>query len=164
MDLVTPSIGLVFWLTITFLILFFILRKVAWKQILSAVEERQKSIENDISQADIAKKQKAEIEQEKKALKQEAIQQRDELIASAKKSGEKIIEEAKEKAQAEADKIVADATLRIEAERNAALKSLKDQVAENALNIAERILEEELKDKEKQSSMISQMVDKVVFK
>lgn len=153
MELVTPDIGLVFWTGLIFLILLFILTKFAWKPIMNAVNQREENIQNAL---DLAKKTKAEMEKlqvQNKNLLKEARVERDEMIKETKATSDKMIESAKATAKKEADKIVENARISIVAEKNAAMSELKNQVANIALEIAEKILHEELSSKEKQKQL-----------
>jgi len=153
MDLITPDLGLVFWTGLTFIILMFILTKFIWKPIMAAVNNRENNIQEAL---DMAKKTKAEMEKlqtQNANLLKEARIERDEMIKEAKLTSDKMVESAKTKAKEEADKIVENARVSIEAEKNAALAELKNQVAGMALEIAEKIIRVELSSDEKQKQL-----------
>ncbi|WP_107039542.1 F0F1 ATP synthase subunit B [Brumimicrobium mesophilum] len=153
MDLITPDLGLVFWTGLTFIILMFILTKFIWKPIMAAVNNREDNIQEAL---DMAKKTKAEMEKLKTQnanLLKEARIERDEMIKEAKITSDGMIESAKSKSKVEADKIVENARVSIEAEKNAAVAELKNQVATIALEIAEKILREDLSSNEKQKQL-----------
>jgi len=153
MDLITPDLGLVFWTGLTFIILMFILTKFIWKPIMAAVNNRENNIQEAL---DMAKKTKAEMEKlqtQNANLLKEARVERDEMIKEAKLTSDKMIELAKTKAKEEADKIVENARVSITAEKNAAVAELKNQVAGIALEIAEKILRNELSSDEKQKQI-----------
>ncbi|HLV42567.1 MAG TPA: F0F1 ATP synthase subunit B [Brumimicrobium sp.] len=153
MDLITPDIGLIFWTGLTFIILMFILTKFIWKPIMVAVNKREDNIQEAL---DMAKKTKAEMEKlqtQNANLLKEARIERDEMIKEAKITTDKMIDSAKGKATEEADKIVENARISIQAEKNAAVSELKNQVATIALEIAEKILREELSSDEKQKQL-----------
>lgn len=153
MDLITPDVGLLFWTGLVFVILLFLLTKFAWKPILIMVNQREENIQNAL---ELAKKTKAEMEklqiQNENALK-EARQERDEMIKEAKETSNRMIADAKEKAKEEADRIVANAMITIEAEKNAAIIELKNQVAGIGLEIAEKILRKELSNDAEQKQL-----------
>lgn len=158
MDLITPEIGLVFWTSLTFLILLFILTKFVWKPLLGIVNKREESIQDAL---DLAKKTKAEMEQlqvQNENLIKEARVERDEMIKEAKITSDKMVEDAKAKAQEEANKIFESAKAAIETEKNVAANELKTQVAGMALDIAGKILREELKADEKQVQLAENYV------
>ncbi len=150
MDLVTPDIGLVFWTGLVFLLLLFVLTKFAWKPILSAVNKREENIQNAL---DMAKETKAEMEKlqaKNENLLKEARAERDDMIKEAKATTDRMIESAKGKAKDEADKIIKNARMAIDAEKDAAVAELKNQVAGIALEIAEKIIRTELSSDKKQ--------------
>lgn len=153
MDLITPDLGLVFWTGLTFIILMFILTKFIWKPIMAAVNKREDNIQEAL---DMAKKTKAEMEKlqtQNANLLKEARIERDEMIKEAKITSDGMIDSAKNKAKEEADKIVENARISIEAEKNAAVAELKNQVATIALEIAEKIIRQELSSDEKQKQL-----------
>jgi F-type H+-transporting ATPase subunit b len=153
MDLITPDLGLVFWTGLTFIILMFILTKFIWKPIMAAVNKREDNIQEAL---DMAKQTKAEMEKlqtQNANLLKEARVERDEMIKEAKSTSDSMIDSAKTKAKDEADKIVENARVSIEAEKNAAVADLKHQVAGIALEIAEKILRQELSSDEKQKQL-----------
>ena len=106
MELVTPEIGLIFWTTIVFLLLLIVLKKYAWKPILTAVDERNKSIEDALKAADKAKKEMLSLNADNERILAEAKKERDILLKEGREIKDNIITEAKEKAKTEADKIL----------------------------------------------------------
>lgn len=153
MDLITPDLGLIFWTGLTFIILLFILTKFIWKPIMSAVNKREDNIQDAL---DMAKKTKAEMEKlqtQNENLLKEARIERDDMIKEAKATSNSMIDSAKDKAKAEADNIIENAKNSIEAEKNAAVAELKNQVASISLEIAEKIIREELSSDEKQKQL-----------
>lgn len=161
MDLITPAIGLVFWTSLTFLILLVILKKVAWKPILNAVKEREESIENALQAADKAKQEMASLQASNEALLKEAREERDNLLKEAKDVRDNLIAEAKVKAKEEADKIMSSARESIETEKNAAMAEIRNQVAELSLAVAEKILRENLSSDEKQKDLVNKYIDEI---
>lgn len=161
MDLITPDLGLVFWTGLTFIILMFILTKFIWKPIMAAVNKREDNIQEAL---DMAKKTKAEMEKlqtQNANLLKEARIERDEMIKEAKATSDRMIDNAKGKAKDEADKIVENARVSIEAEKNAAVAELKNQVASIGLEIAEKILREELSSDEKQKQLADRFAEDI---
>ncbi len=159
--LVTPEIGLIVWTTITFLILLFLLTKFAWKPILGAVKQREANIEEALKAADRAKKEMEALKADNEKLLNEARIERDAMLKEARETKEKIIAEAKEKASHEADRIIQDARQAIQHEKMAAITELKNQVAELSIEIAEKILKEELSKEEKQKAMLENFVKEI---
>ena len=156
MELVTPEIGLIFWTTIVFLILLIVLKKYAWKPILSAVDERNKSIEDALKAADKAKKEMLALNTDNERILMEAKKERDVLLKEGREIKDNIIAEAKDKAKIESDKILTIAKEQINNEKMKAITELKNQVAEMSIDIAEKILKSELSDKNKQKELIAE--------
>ena len=150
MDLVTPGFGLVFWTTITFLILLFILKKYAWKPITEAVEERSRKIEESLKAAELAKKEMENLHAENKKIIDEAKEEKKKILAEAYKANHEIIQQAKAEAQTEADKIIEHARATIESEKNIALNEIKQLMADLSIDIAKKVLQRELSDEDKQ--------------
>ena len=161
LDLVTPGIGLIFWTSVVFLLLVFILKKYAWKPILDAVEKRSKSIEDAINAADQAKASLAELHEEREKIKKESLAQRDALLKDANETKNQIISEAKTKAKEETDKILTSAREVIKTEKLAAITELKNQVAVLSLEIAEKIVKDQLSSDDKQKALVDSMIKDV---
>ncbi|MGB0175816.1 MAG: F0F1 ATP synthase subunit B [Owenweeksia sp.] len=152
------SVGLFFWQTLLFLVLLFLLRKYAWKPILTAVEKRETSIEDALNSAERAREEIEQLKSDNEKILKEARAERDTILKEAREIKEGIISEAKEKASAQADKIIEQAQEQIENQKMAAITELKNQVAEMSIEIAERILRDELASKEKQSSLVQEQL------
>jgi F-type H+-transporting ATPase subunit b len=161
MDLILPSVGLIFWMTITFLIVFFLLRKMAWKPILGALKDREKSIQEALDSAQKAKEEMAALQASNEAILMEARNERDKLLKEARDTKENIISEAKTGAQKEADKIMQSARESIQSEKTAAMDELKNQVAKLSIEIAEKIIRTELSSDEKQKALVNTMLNEV---
>ena len=159
MGLVTPGIGLVFWTTLSFLIVLFLLKKMAWKPILNALKEREESITEALKAADKAKFEMAELKAGNKQLLNEARNERDILLKEARETKNKMVADAKEAAQQEASKIIAMAKETINNEKKAAIVELKNQVAQLSVDIAEKILKSELSDQKKQDDLIKSSIE-----
>ena len=153
--LVTPELGLIFWTTVVFLLLLFVLKKYAWKPILNSVDERNKSIEKALKAADKAKEEMKSLNAENEKILIEAKKERDLLLKEARGIKEKIISEAKEKATIEADKIIISAKDQIKNDKMKAITELKNNVAELSIEMTEKILKSELSDAAKQKEFIS---------
>jgi F-type H+-transporting ATPase subunit b len=154
------STGLFIWQTIIFLALLFLLRKYAWKPILSAVEERNNSIDEALNAAENAKKEMAELSANNEKIISKARIERDSIIKEARQIKEKTIAGAKEKAAEEAEKIIQSAKEQINNEKMKAMTELKNEVADIAINMAEKIIVSELKDAGKQKNIISEALKK----
>jgi F-type H+-transporting ATPase subunit b len=161
MDLVTPGIGLIFWTTFIFFLLLIILRIFAWKPILNAVKNRESSIKSALDSAEKAKEEMKKLLAKNEEILQKAKVERDLLMKEARDVKEKIINEAKEKAQQEAAKLLELARLNIRNEKAAAITEIKAQVAILSVDIAEKILREKLSQNKEQSALINRLIDDV---
>jgi F-type H+-transporting ATPase subunit b len=161
LDLVTPGIGLIFWTSVVFLLLVFILKKYAWKPILDAVDKRSNSIEDAINAAAEAKASLAQLNEERAKIKKDSLADRDALLKDAAETKNQIIAEAKTKAKEETDKILASAREVIKTEKMAAITELKNQVAVLSLEIAEKIVKNQLSSDEKQKALVESLVEDV---
>jgi F-type H+-transporting ATPase subunit b len=161
MELVTPQIGLIFWTTVSFLILMVILKKFAWAPILGAVKEREASIKKALESAEVARKEMASLQADNERILKEARSERDAMLAEAREMKTTIISEAKNSAKEEADKMVASAKAVIENEKAAAVTELKNSVGALSIEIAEKVLKSELKDADKQNAFITEMLKDV---
>jgi F-type H+-transporting ATPase subunit b len=161
MELVTPAIGLVFWMSVTFLFIFFILKKFAWKPILNMIKEREDSIESALQAAEKAKLEMKELQAGNERILAEAMAERDNLLREARETKDAIVNEAKTKAKAEADKLINQALESIKNEKMAAITELKNQVAALSIEVAEKILKEQLSTEEKQKVLVGNLLKEV---
>lgn len=159
MDLVTPDIGLIFWTTVSFAILYFILAKFAWKPILGAVNEREKSIKDALSAAEMAKEEMASLKADNEKILNDAKLQRESLLKEAREIRSRIIADAESEATEKANKLIESAKTAIENEKSAAMKELNNTVVDLSLNIAEKLLSKELDNKEKQQENIQEILE-----
>lgn len=158
MDLVTPGIGLIFWSTLFFLILLFVLGKFAWPSILTAIKARNESIRKALDAAEKAKEEMAKLQASNEKILAEARAERDALLREAKQVKEKLIAEAKEQAAAEAKKLIKSARASILAEKSAALNEMRTQMAVLSVEIAEKIMRTKLKDSKAQKELINKLI------
>jgi len=161
MELVTPDIGLLFWMTLTFLIVLFLLSKFAWKPITQMLRERDKSIEDALAQADKAKAEMAKLNADNERLIKEAQVERDNILKAAREAKEQMIAEAKSKAKEESDKLVAAARESIENERKAAITEIKNQVALLSLEIAEKLIKKDLSTDANQKALNEKLIQEI---
>ncbi len=161
MDLLNPNFGLLIWTLVAFLVVFFILRKYAWKPILASLKERELGISNAISTAEKVKAEMAQLKSENEALLAQARAERGTMLKEAKETGDKMISDAKEKARTEYDRIVADAQQAIDRQKNAALIDVKNQIGNLVIEVAEKILRKELANKSEQEKYIKELADEV---
>lgn len=155
MDLLTPSIGLIFWQAIIFLLLVFFLGKYAWKPILGSLKERETSIADALSMADKAKQEMMELKADNEKLLADARIERDNLLKAARTAANKVKDEAREDAGKISAKMIADAKLAITNEKKAALTEVKNEVAALSVQIAEKLLRKNLNDKNEQTALVN---------
>ena len=158
------SLGLFVWQTLLFVALLLLLKKFAWKPILDAVNERETSIKESLSAAEKARDDMEAVQADNKRILKEARSERDALLAEAKTASIKIVNQAKEDAKSEADKITAQAQETIQNEKKAAINELKTQVASLSVDIAAKVLQTELKDQAAQEKFVSELVKEIEVK
>lgn len=158
MELVTPSLGLVFWTTIAFLLLLFVLRKFAWTPILDAVKERELNIEVALQQAEKARAEMAKMSADNEKLLMAAKEERSIILKEAKMAGEKLVEDAREKAKEEVSKLLAEAKVEITNQKLAAITEVKNQVGIMAIELSEKIMRRELAGKDEQQKYAAQLL------
>ena len=160
MQLTSPE-SLIFWTTIIFFVFFILLRKFAWKPILGAVKGREESINNALASAEAARREMQNLTADNERILQEARIERDALLKEAREMKEKIIADSKHEAQVQGEKMIAQAKAAIETEKNAAMTELKSQVSTLSLSIAEKLLKDELSNKEAQIKLVENMLGDV---
>ena len=155
MELVTPALGLIFWTTIVFLLLLLLLKKFAWKPILSAVEERNNLINDSLQAAEKARDEMSELNSNNEKIIAQAKLDRDSLLKEAREMKSQIISQAKDQAVLEAEKLVNSAKEQISNEKMKVLIELKNHVADLSIEMAEKVLSNELSDASKQKELIN---------
>jgi F-type H+-transporting ATPase subunit b len=156
--LIEFSFGLLFWMTVSFLTVLFILKKFAWKPILSTLSEREQTIEDALSEAKKAREEIAAMSARNEDLMREAREAREVLLKEARDIRDKEIAEAKAKAKVEADALLSRARADIQNEKMAAITEMKNQVAELSILVAERILKEKLADNAAQQALVDKVM------
>ena len=154
MELLTPSIGNIFWTTVVFLILVVLLSKFACGPILSAVRTRENNIQDALNQAKLAKKEMEQLKADNEKIIREAKVERDAILKEAREIKERIVEEAKVAAQTEGDKMLEAARQSIAAEKNAAMADIKNQIGALSVQIAETILKQKLESTDAQNALV----------
>lgn len=152
------SLGLFVLQTVLFIGLIFLLKKFAWKPILDAVNEREDGIKNALLSAENAKKEMQNLQADNQRILQEARLERDTMLKEAREMKEKMIADSKNEAQAQGLKMIEQAKATIESEKNAAVAELKAQVSNLSLEIAEKLLKDELSNKESQVKLVEKML------
>ena len=163
MDLVTPDVGLLFWTFISFAILFFLLKKFAWKPIVGTVNDREKSIKEALASAEAAQLEMQNLTADNERILKEARAEREMMMKEAREIKTKMIADAKEEAKESADKMIAQAQSAIESEKKAAVAELKSQVASLSIEIAEKVMKSELSDSDKQLKLVEDMLGKATL-
>lgn len=158
MELLTPAIGLLFWMALVFGILVFFLKKFAWKPILSSLKEREDSIESALRMAEETRAEMAKLKSDNDKILAEARAERDKMIRDAKNITDKMIADAKDKAVAEGNKIIADAREAIQQEKTAMVSQMKKDMASFSIEIAEKVIRRELSDKTSQEALVSSLI------
>ncbi len=157
--LVKPDFGLVIWMTVTFLIILFVLGKYAWKPILKAVHDREVNIADSIATAEKVKLEMAQLKNDNEALLAQAREERAIMLREAKDTKDKIIAQAKEEANEVKAKMIADAHLSINNQKMAALVDLKNQVGNLVIEVSEKVLRRELGNKTDQEIFIKKLAN-----
>ncbi|MEJ7646013.1 MAG: F0F1 ATP synthase subunit B [Chryseolinea sp.] len=158
MELLTPGTGLIIWQTFVFLLLVVLLAKLAWKPILSSLKDREKSIQDALDTAEKARQEISKLKGDNENLLKLAREERDRMLREAREASNRLREEAETVAKKSADKIIEDARAAINIEKQAALKEIKVQVATFSLEIAEKLLKENLSNDKAQKDLVERYV------
>lgn len=160
MDLLTPSIGNIFWTAVVFILLVVLLKAFAWKPILNAVNQREVTIIDALNQAKLAKLEMAQLKEDNERILREARAERDGILKEAREMKDKIVNEAKESAKVEGEKMIAAARQSIETEKIAAMADIKNQIGSLSVSIAESILREKLDNNGAQNALVENILNK----
>ncbi|KLT70612.1 MULTISPECIES: F0F1 ATP synthase subunit B [Flavobacterium] len=153
--------GLFFWQILIFVGLVLLLKKFAWKPILDAVNEREQGIKDALLSAENARQEMQNLQADNQRILNEARAERDAMLKEAREIKEKMIADSKNEAQLQGLKMIEQAKAAIESEKNAAMAELKSQVSTLSLSIAEKLLKEELSNKEAQTRLVEKMLGDV---
>lgn len=153
--------GLFFWQILIFVGLILLLKKFAWKPILDAVNDREQGIKDALLSAENARQEMQNLQADNQRILNEARAERDAMLKEAREMKEQMIAESKNEAQAQGQKMIEQAKAAIESEKNAAMAELKSQVSTLSLSIAEKLLKEELSNKESQTKLVEKMLGDV---
>lgn len=160
-SILTPDIGLLFWMFLAFVVVFFILAKFGFPVIIDMVENRKKYIDESLRKAHEASERLENIQQEGETILQEAREKQAFIMKEAAETRDAIVEKAQEKARDESARLLADAKKQIEIEKQNAIRDIRSQVAELSVQIAEKVLRERLSSDEQQMEMIDRLLDEV---
>ena len=162
MSLVTPDFGLLFWMTLIFAIVFFVLAKWGFPAITGMVEKRAERIDESISKAREAERQFALMEERQAAMIGETRAEQSRILKEAVQARDAIVVQARQQAQDEAVKLLEHARTQIAAEKESALMDIRTQVSALSVDVAEKILRDKLSDEETQMKLINRMVDEII--
>jgi len=161
MELVTPGIGLIFWMAISFLILLLILRKYAWKPVLKMLKHREETIENALNEAERAREEAAVLDEQNKTLLKQNNEKHLEMMSEIEKIRTQKMQEAKDEARQKTEQMMKEAQESIENERQLAFAELKNDMADISVDIASKILKEQLKSDNKVEEFAQMLVDEM---
>ena len=159
--LLSVSYGTVFWATVAFLVVAFLLKKMAWGPILKSLDERSQGIENALNEVERARQEMSKLQAGNEQLLREARDERDRILAEAKALKDSIVNEARTKASEESTRIITAASLEIDNQKKAAITELKNQVATLSVDIAEKLTREKLSDSEKQKALNESLIAEI---
>ena len=160
-SILTPDVGLLFWMLLAFLVVFGLMAKFGFPVIINMVNERKNYIDESLQKAHEANERLASIEQEGERLLNEARARQAEILSQAKATSDSIVREAREKAQEEGAKLLQDAKAQIVAEKENALRDIRETVADLSVVIAEKVVRQKLANTTEQQKLIEQMLDEV---
>jgi F-type H+-transporting ATPase subunit b len=158
MDLITPAFGLIFWQTLIFLIVLFVLGKFAWKPIMHALKSREESIDSALKSAQKAREEMETLKVENEKLLAEAREERNNILKEASKVAAEIKDTAKKDAEKVGEKMIEDARASINSEKEEAVKSIRNQVAELSIQITEKLLKKNLEGDKSQEGLIKEYI------
>ena len=161
MELLQPGLGYFLWMLVAFLTVMIILRKFAWKPILKMLKDRETGIADALASAEVAKQEMANLKSENEALLLKAAEERTQMLKEAKEAGDKIIATAQEKAKTEYNRIVEDARLVIDQQKNQAMVEVKNKIGDVVVEVSEKILRRQLQDQSSQEAMINELINDV---
>jgi F-type H+-transporting ATPase subunit b len=159
--LLSVSYGTVFWATVAFLVVAFLLKKMAWGPILKSLDERSQGIENALNEAELARQEMSKLQAGNEQLLREARDERDRILVEAKALKDSIVNEARNKATEESTRIITAAHQEIDNQKKAAITELKNQVATLSVDIAEKLTREKLSDSEKQKALNESLIAEI---
>ncbi|EFC72885.1 MULTISPECIES: F0F1 ATP synthase subunit B [Prevotella] len=161
MSLLLPDSGLLFWMTLVFLVVFFILWKWGFPSIIKMVNERKEYIDESLAKAEEANLRLANIQKQGEDLLMEAREKQAQILREASETRDTIVGQAQEKARDESARILSEAKAEIESQKQAAIRDIRSQVAELSVQIAEKILHKELATSAEQTQLINSLLDEV---
>ena len=164
MSLLTPEIGLLFWMIVAFVVVFFVLAKFGFPIITQMVDERKKYIDESLEAAREANEKLAKIQEESAAMLKQAQEKQSQILAEAMEMRKQIVEKAETEATAAGQKIITEARQQIQAEKEDAIRDIRRQVGELSVQVAEKVLRQTLSTDKEQMAMIDRMLDELETK
>ena len=161
MDLMLPDSGLLFWMTVIFGLVLFVLAKFGFPMITGMVEKRNKRISDSLEAARIAEEALANLQQEQETLISQTRSEQARLMQEAAAERDRMIAQAQELARAEAQKILDEARVRINEEKEAAMKDIRNEVAKVSLSIAEKVVRKDLSSDASQKELVEKLVQEL---
>jgi F-type H+-transporting ATPase subunit b len=161
MSLLTPEVGLIFWMLVAFGVVFFVLAKFGWPIIIQMVDERKKYIDDSLEAAREANEKLAKIQEESAAMLKQAREQQSQILAEAMDQRKQIVEKAQTEATIAGQKILEEAKQQIEVEKEDAIRDIRRQVGLLSVEIAEKVLRQSLKTDKDQMAMIDRLLDEM---
>lgn len=160
-SILTPDLGLLFWMLLAFLVVFGVLAKFGFPAIIGMVEKRKNYIDESLRKAHEASERLENIKQESESLLDEARGKQAQIMKDAAETRDAIVEKAQQKAHEESSRLISEAKKQIETEKQNAIRDIRDQVAELSVLIAEKIIREKLSSDENQTQMVNRLLDEV---
>ena len=160
-SILTPDLGLLFWMLLAFLVVFFVVAKFGFPAIIDMVENRKRYIDESLQKAHEASERLANIQKEGESMLQEARQKQAQLLKEAAETRDAIVSQAQEKAREEGARLLSEAKAEIESQKQAAISEIRAQVAELSVKVAEKILRKELSSEAKQMETIDRLLDEI---
>lgn len=160
-SILTPDIGLLFWMFLAFVVVFIVLARFGFPVIINMVEDRKKYIDESLRKAHEASERLENMRQEGETILQEAREKQSLIMKETAETRDAILEKAQEEAREESTRLLTDAKKQIEVEKQNAIRDIRIQVAELSIQIAEKVLREKLSSDEQQMGMINRLLDEV---
>lgn len=160
-SLATPGIGTIVWTTFIFVLFVLLLRKFAWGPVMSAIKAREDMIKGSLEAAEKAREEMLVLQADNEAILKKAREERDKIMRDARQAYDKMLAEAREKGTRESEALVTRAKEMIEREKNAALTEVKNEVANLAIEIASRVLNEKLKNDDEQQKLMQRYLNEI---
>lgn len=156
-----PGIGLLFWTFVIFALFWFLVGRFAFRPIKDGLKKRSEDIQSALDEARKAKEEMAQLNSDNQRLLNEAREERAKMLREAKTTGDKLIAEARDKAKAEAQKIITDARQEIENQKNKALVEVKNQVGQMSIDIAEKLIRQQMGQTQEQKVLVDKLVNEI---